>query len=162
MKIIKINLPTEIYKQWEDAAVKDGITYIYFKEYIKDKEKQYIENLKKEKKQVSMYTNEKRNKFTEFGNKKALEFLQQIPKIERVVKFANFDFKDLQKNYQELNTGKIDKEIFYHELKYWYKNLKEKMFLYKISKETLLKYGLDYKKATVFYFDCLKDLENKL
>ena len=115
--------------------------------------------MKKEKKQVSIYTNEKRNKFSEFGNKKALEFLQQIPTIERVVKFANFDFKDLQKRYQELNTGKIDKENFYQELKYWYKNLKEKMFLFKISKETLLKHGLDYKKATAFYFGCLKELE---
>lgn len=159
MKIIKINLPTEIYKQWEEDAVKNGVTLMYFKEYIKDKEKEYIENLKKEKKQVSMYTNEKRNKFTEFGNKKAFEYLQQIPKIERVVKFANFDFKDLQRQYQELDTGKIDKKSFYQELKYWYKNLKEKMFLYKISKEILLKHGLDYKKATAFYFGCLKDLD---
>lgn len=148
----EIVIPSALLKKWEGQAIRENIPYTEFAEFIRMKQRRYEESLQPEKESKSLYTDDAKNKLSEYGNRVALAYLLRIPKTERKIKFARFDFEDLQKQYAKVSKGKADKENFIWDLDYWYKKLKADMKEYRWSKETLLSYGLDFKAATKFYF----------
>ena len=145
-------IPSELLKSWEEQAIRENIPYTEFAEFIRMKQRRYEESLQPEKESKSLYTDDAKNKLSEYGNKVALAYLLRIPKTKRIIKFARFDFEDLQKQYAKVSKGKADKENFIWDLDHWYKKLKSDMKEYRWSKETLSSYGLDFKAATKFYF----------
>lgn len=145
-------IPSELLKSWEEQAIRENIPYTEFAEFIRMKQRRYEESLQPEKESKSLYTDAAKNKLSEYGNKVALNYLLAIPQVERLCKFARFDFEDLQKMQAKVSAGKADKANFLWQLESWYKKLKSDMKEYRLSKETLSSYGLDFKAATNFYF----------
>lgn len=148
----KIDIPSDVQKLWEEQAIREHIPYTEFPEFIRTKEREFLRAQEKEQPRPQIYTNETRNKLTAYGQRVALEYILAIPQIERICKFARYDFEDLQILSKKNHTGKADKENFLWELDHWYEKLKEDMKKYRISKDTMKCYGLDYKAATKFYF----------
>ena len=156
-------IPSSLLKSWEDQAIRENIPYTEFAEFIRMKQRQYEARLlrKKENKEAiakakfekSLYADDERNILSEYGNKVALAYLLAIPQVERICKFARFDFEDLQARHDKIIIGKAkDKDKFLFHLEGWYNKLKSDMKEYRLSKETLSSYGLDFKAATNFYF----------
>ena len=145
-------IPSDLLESWEEQAIREKIPYTEFSEFIRMKERQYEESLQKQDEQKEVFANAARNKLSEYGNKVALNYLLAIPQVERLCKFARFDFEDLQKMQAKVSAGKADKANFLWQLESWYKKLKSDMKEYRLSKETLSSYGLDFKAATNFYF----------
>lgn len=145
-------IPSELLKSWEEQAIRENIPYTEFAEFIRMKQRKYKESLQTQHKQEGIFANDAKNKLSEYGNKVALNYLLAIPQVERICKFARFDFEDLQKLQAKVSAGKADKTSFLWQLESWYKKLKSDMKEYRLSKETLSSYGLDFKTATNFYF----------
>ena len=145
-------IPSGLLKSWEEQAIRENIPYTEFAEFIRMKQRRYKESLQTLHKQEGIFANEAKNKLSEYGNKVALNYLLAIPQVERICKFAKFDFEDLQKLQVKVSAGKADKANFLWQLESWYKKLKSDMKEYRLSKDTLLSYGLDFKAATNFYF----------
>ena len=145
-------IPSELLESWEEQAIRENIPYTEFAEFIRMKQRQYKESLQTQHKQEGIFANDAKNKLSEYGNKVALAYLLAIPQIERLCKFARFDFEDLQELSAKVLKGQADKDNFLWQLESWYKKLKSDMKEYRLSKETLLSYGLDFKAATNFYF----------
>ena len=145
-------IPSALLKKWEEQAIRENIPYTEFAEFIRMKQRKYKESLQTQHKQEGIFANDAKNKLSEYGNKVALNYLLAIPQVERICKFAKFDFEDLQKMQVKVSAGKADKANFLWQLESWYKKLKSDMKEYRLSKETLLSYGLDFKAATNFYF----------
>lgn len=102
-----------------------------------------------------IYTNSARNKLTEYGNKVALEYLLQIPQEERMVKHYLYDFEELQQQLSKGFVSSEQKEMFLTMRDFWFKSLKELMKELSIKKETLEKYGLNWKEAKSFAYQTL-------
>lgn len=145
-------VPSKLLKSWEEQAIRENIPYTEFAEFIRMKQRQYEESLQVQDKQEEIFANAAKNKLSEYGNKVALAYLLAIPQIERLCKFARFDFEDLQELSAKVLKGQADKDNFLWQLESWYKKLKSDMKKHRLSKETLASYGLDFKAATNFYF----------
>lgn len=147
-----IIIPSKVQKLWEEQAMRENLTHDEFLDFIKDQERKYLESLQPEYEGEEIFANSSRNKLTEYGNEKVLKYFLAIPQIERICKFARFDFDELKELHTKVLSGKTDKENFLWQLEHWYNKLKADMKKYRLSKETLQSYGLDYKAATKFYF----------
>lgn len=147
-----IAIPSEVQKLWEEQALREHIPYTEFPSFLRMKEREFIRMQEKEEPRPQIYTNAACNKLTAYGQRVALEYILAIPQIERICKFAKYDFEELQELFSKVQSGKADKENFVWQLEHWYKKLKADMKEYRLSKETMIKYGLDYKAATKFYF----------
>ena len=145
-------IPSDLQKSWEDQAIRENIPYTEFAEFIRMKQRQYEESLQTQHEQEEIFANAAKNKLSEYGNKIVLNYLLAIPQVERICKFARFDFEDLQELSAKVLKGQADKDNFLWQLESWYNKLKLDMKEYRLSKETLLSYGLDFKAATNFYF----------
>ncbi len=156
-----IIIPSRVQKLWEEQAMRENLTRDEFLDFIKDQERKYLESLQPECEGEEIFANSSRNKLTEYGNEKVLKYFLAIPQIERICKFARFDFEDFYKKYQSIKEGKSTNKDFFYFLDLWYKKLKDDMKEYRISKETFLRYGFNYKEATNFYFACKQEFETK-
>lgn len=145
-------IPSDLQKSWEDQAIRENIPYTEFAEFIRMKQRQYEESLQTQHEQEEIFANAAKNKLSEYGNKIVLNYLLAIPQVERICKFARFDFEDLQELSAKVLKGQADKDNFLWQLESWYKKLKSDMKEHHLSKETLSSYGLDFKAATNFYF----------
>lgn len=148
-------IPSALMLQWEQEALSQKIPYTEFGNFIKMKERLYWQSLSTTKERPAIFANDARNKLTDFGQKVALDTLLSIPMVERVCKFARFDFEDLK---DELSRGFKDesqKLSFLERRDNWFMRLKEKMKDLRISKETLLSFGLDFKSAKSFAYQAI-------
>lgn len=148
-------IPSALMLQWEQEALSQKIPYTEFGNFIKMKERLYWQSLSTTKERPAIFANDARNKLTEYGNKVALETLLAIPLVERVCKFAKFDLEELQRKLSRGFENETQKENFINERDYWFMHLKEKMKEFKISKETLQSFGLDFKAAKSFYYQTI-------
>ena len=154
MKDSKI-IPPALMQQWEQEAIDQKIPYTEFGSFLKMKEQNYWQSFEVRDERKEIFANDARNKLTEYGNKVALETLLSIPMVERVCKFARFDFEDLK---DELSRGFKDesqKLSFLERRDNWFMRLKEKMKDLRISKETLLSFGFDFKAAKSFAYQTI-------
>lgn len=147
-----MDIPSEVQKLWEGQAMREHIPYTEFPSFLRMKEREFIRMQEKEEPRPQIYTNAARNKFTAYGTRVALAYFHAMPPGVRAIVFARIDFEDLQKMQEKVTRGETDQENFLWEVEHWYKKLKADMKEYRLSKETMIKYGLDYKAATKFYF----------
>lgn len=155
-------IPPTIYNKWEEEAIAQQISVHAFGAFIKMKERQYMETQNKtSENNTPIFANPAKNKLTKYGNNFALRVLLSIPTFERKAKFARFDFEDFCSKYQSIKEGKSTNKDFFYFLDLWYKKIKDDMKEYRISKETFLRYGFNYKEATNFYFACKQEFETK-
>ena len=151
----KNNIPSSLMQQWEQEAIEQKIPYTEFGNFLKMKERLYWQSLSTAKERPAIFVNDARNKLTEYGNEVALKTLLAIPLVERVCKFAKFDLEELQRRLSRGFEDETQKENFINERDYWFMHLKEKMKEFKISKETLQSFGLDFKAAKSFYYQTI-------
>ena len=119
------------------------------------KEQNYWQSLSTAKERPAIFANDARNKLTEYGNEVALKTLLAIPLVERVCKFARFDYEEMQEEISNGFKSEAQKVYFLDRREHWFLRLKEKMKELRISKETLESYGLSLKTATAFAYQSL-------
>ena len=149
------DIPSALIQQWEREAIAQKLPYTEFGSFLKMKEQNYWQSQSTKKVSQPIFANDARNKLTDFGQKVALETLLSIPAVERAAKFARFDFEDLK---DELSRGFKDesqKLSFLERRDNWFMRLKEKMKDLRISKETLLSFGFDFKAAKSFAYQTI-------
>ena len=148
-------IPSALMLQWEQEALSQKIPYTEFGNFIKMKERLYWQSLSTTKERPAIFANDARNKLTEYGNKVALDYFLAIPLVERVCKFAKFDLEELQRKLSRGFEDETQKENFIWERDHWFMRLKEKMKELRISKETLLSFGFDFKAAKSFAYQTI-------
>ena len=149
------DIPSALIQQWEREAIDQKLPYTEFGNFLKMKEQNYWQSLEVREERKEIFANDARNKLTEYGQRVALDTLLAIPVLERVIKFARFDMEDLQ---DELSRGFKDesqKLSFLERRDNWFMRLKEKMKDLRISKETLLSFGFDFKAAKSFAYQTI-------
>ena len=154
MKDIK-TIPSDILEMWEREAIDQKIPYTEFGNFLKMKQEQYWQKSAEIEVSQPIFSNNARNKLTEYGNKVALDTLLSIPMVERVCKFARFDFEDLKAELSRGFKDESQKLSFLERRDHWFMRLKEKMKDFRISKETLLSFGLDFKSAKSFAYQTI-------
>ena len=126
-------IPSALIQQWEQEAIDQKLPYTEF----------------------GSFANDARNKLTEFGQKVALDTLRALPMVERVCKFARFDYEEMQEEISNGFKSEAQKVYFLDRREHWFLRLKAKMKELRISKETLESYGLSLKTATAFAYQSL-------
>ena len=148
-------IPSALIERWEREAIDQKLPYTEFGSFLKMKERNYFQSLERKNQNEKVFTNAARNKLTDYGQKVALDYLLQIPLVERTCKFAKYDLEELQK---QLSAGFISdeqKEMFVSVRDAWFQHLKESMKELSIKKETLERYGLDWKAAKAFAYQTI-------
>ena len=103
----------------------------------------------------NIFTNQSGNKLTEYGNIVALNFLLNIPAVERTCKFAKYDYEEL---FAELSKGFVSeeqKQNFIEKRSYWFNHLRDRMRELRISKETFKTFGVNYKTLKSFAYQTI-------
>ena len=149
------DIPSTILEMWEREAIDQKLPYTEFGNFLKMKEQNYWQSLVEGKVSQPIFANDARNKLTDFGQKVALETLLSIPAVERAAKFARFDFEDLKDELSRGFKDEAQKLSFLERRDNWFFRLKEKMKDLRISKETLLSFGLDFKAAKSFAYQTI-------
>jgi len=138
-------------------ANKDRETAKFFAELWGEEIGQVCEDVVEnfpERNEEPIFTNKERNKLTSFGQKFVLDYISGMEPVERVCKFALYDMQDLQHNLSKAKSE--EQKLFVKSLReVWFSHLKEMMKELKISKETLMTFGLDWKVAKNFYFQTI-------
>ena len=148
-------IPSALIQQWEQEAIDQKLPYTEFGSFLKMKEQNYWQSQSTKKVSQPIFANDARNKLTDFGQKVALETLLSIPAVERAAKFARFDFEDLKDELSRGFKDEAQKLSFLERRDSWFFRLKEKMKDLRISKETLLSFGLDFKAAKSFAYQTI-------
>ena len=154
MKDSKI-IPPALIQQWEQEAIDQKLPYTEFGSFLKMKEQNYWQSQSTKKVSQPIFANDARNKLTDFGQKVALETLLSIPMVERVCKFARFDFEDLKDELSRGFKDEAQKLSFLERREGWFFRLKEKMKDLRISKETLESFGLNWKECKAFAYQTI-------
>lgn len=149
------DIPSALIQQWEREALSQKIPYTEFGNFLRMKERNYLQSQERKNQMEKVFANDARNKLTDYGNKVALETLLSIPEVERACKFARFDFEELQRKLSHGFADAEQKENFLFEREHWFMHLKNKMKDLRISKETLQSFGLDFKAAKSFYYQAI-------
>ena len=148
-------IPSHILEKWEREAIAQGIPYTEFGNFLKMKQENYWQRNSTTKESPKVFANDARNKLTEYGQKVALETLLAVPLIERVIKFARFDLEDLQERLSHGFVDESQKLSFIQDREHWFLRLKEKMKDFRISKETLQSFGLNWNECKSFSYQTL-------
>ena len=148
-------IPSAVLERWEREAIAQKLPYTEFGSFLKMKEQNYWQSQSTKKVSQPIFANDARNKLTDFGQKVALETLLSIPMVERVCKFARFDYEEMQEEISNGFKSEAQKVYFLDRREHWFLRLKEKMKELRISKETLESYGLSLKTATAFAYQTL-------
>lgn len=148
------DIPSALIQQWEREAIDQKLPYTEFGNFLRMKQRQY-EQRQSRKVSEPIFANDARNKLTEHGQKVALETLRALPIVERVCKFARFDYEEMQEEISHGFKSEAQKVSFLDRREHWFLRLKEKMKEFRISKETLESYGLSLKAATAFAYQTL-------
>ena len=148
------DIPSALIERWEQEAIDQRLPYTEYREFLRMKKEKYWQSSKRES-QTAIFTNNARNKLTEYGQKVALDYLLQIPLIERTCKFAKYDLEELQKQLLAGFSSEEQKEMFVTVRDQWFQHLKDRMKELSINKETLESYGLNWKQAKAFAYQTL-------
>jgi len=148
-------IPFSLMQQWESEAIDQKIPYTEFGNFLKMKEQNYWQSFEVREERKEIFANDARNKLTEFGQRVALDTLRALPMVERVCKFARFDYEEMQEEISNGFKSEAQKVYFLDRREHWFLRLKEKMKELRISKETLESYGLSLKTATAFAYQSL-------
>lgn len=145
-------IPAVLLEKWENDALRCGISCYEIGNFIRAREREYIESRRMKEETPAVYANSARNKLTSYGNDLALAYILQIPAVERACKIARYEMELLQKKLSEGFRSDEQRAIFLSERSRWYNHLRERMRELRISKETLAFYGLPLKSVNSFAY----------
>ena len=148
-------IPSALIERWEREAIAQKLPYTEFGSFLKMKERNYLQSLERKNQTEKVFTNDARNKLTAHGQKVALETLLSIPMVERVCKFARFDYEEMQEEISNGFKSEAQKVYFLDRREHWFLRLKEKMKDFRISKEVLASHGLNWNTAKAFAYQTL-------
>lgn len=148
-------IPSDILEMWEQEAIDQKIPYTEFGSFLKMKQEQYWQSQSTRKASQPIFANDARNKLTEYGQRVALDTLLSIPMVERVCKFARFDFEDLKDELSHGFRDESQKLSFVERRDHWFMRLKEKMKDLRLSKEVLAANGLNFKDCKQFAYQVI-------
>lgn len=100
-----LEIPSTLMLQWEQEAICQKIPYTGLGAFIRTKENNYWQSMSTMKETSEIFA--KHNKLTEYGSKIALDYIHNIPVVERICKFAKYDLEELQ---GKLSHGFADAE----------------------------------------------------
>ena len=149
------DIPSALIQQWEREAIAQKLPYTEFGSFLKMKERNYLQSQERKNQTEKVFANDARNKLTAHGQKVALETLRALPIVERVCKFARFDYEEMQEELSHGFKSEAQKLSFLERRDNWFMRLKEKMKDLRISKETLLSFGFDFKAAKSFAYQTI-------
>lgn len=144
-------IPQSILNSWEAEAVRQKLSRDEFMDFLRDKEKSYYESLEVKVEKPKVFTNSACNRLTDYGQTVALKTLLAIPRNERAVKFARWEFEELKDLYPKVLEGKADTESFSWRVNYWYKKLRDDMKEQKLSRKFMETLNFDFREATKFF-----------
>ena len=150
-----INISSALIQQWEQEAVDQKIPYTEFGNFLKMKERNYLDSQRDKEERKEIFANSARNKLTEYGNNFVLEQFMKIPSVQRVCITARFDMEMLMKRLSSGFAGDEQKENFLSEREHWFLHLKERMKDLRISKETMESFGLSWQVAKSFAYQTI-------
>ena len=150
-----INISSALIQQWEQEAVDQKIPYTEFGNFLKMKERNYLDSQRDKEERKEIFANSARNKLTEYGNTFVLEKFLKIPAVQRVCMTARFDMETLMKRLSNGFTEQEQKENFLSEREHWFLHLKERMKELRISKETMESFGLSWQLAKSFAYQTI-------
>lgn len=148
-------IPRCLQQEWEEEALLEKIPYTEFPEFLRMKEKKYLESLHAEKFEERIFANKDKSKLTEHGNKVVLKKVSEMDPVERVCKFAKFDLDDMRKQISRGFPNDWEKDMFISFREGWYARLRENMKEFRISKQNLESFGLSWKEVRSFYFQTI-------
>lgn len=151
----EILIPSALIQQWEQEAIDQKIPYTEFGNFLKMKERSYLDSQRDKEERKEIFANSARNKLTEYGNNFVLEQFMKIPSVQRVCITARFDMEMLMKRLSNGFAGDEQKENFLSEREHWFLHLKERMKDLRISKETMESYGLSWQLAKSFAYQTI-------
>lgn len=125
-------VPAKLLERWENDAFNQGIAARDLPDYLRTRENLWREN---------MYKTPKSKTF--------LERLADMEPVARVLYINRAKYLELQ----DIKNKKSD--IFLQKRENWWRHLRNAMQNFRISKETLAAYGLDWAECRNFYFSAV-------
>ena len=122
-------VPQKLLQQWERDAFNQGIAARDLPDYLRTRENMWRENMYKKPK-----------------SKTFLERLADMEPVARVLYINRAKYLELQ----DIKNKKSD--IFLQKRENWWQHLRNAMQNFRISKETLAQYGIDWNECRRFYF----------
>lgn len=141
-------IPGWLLRKWESAATKQHLSQSEFIIYIREREREYFDSLRKSNKQKVMIDGQ----LTDYGKKVAVEYYHKMNKVQRAIILSKVDFMVIQDQIEKrgMNENVCFDIISSFEL------LLSRMEKFHLSNEDVLKYRLNFKLFRKMYFDAKK------
>ena len=141
-------IPGWLLRKWESAATRQHLSQSEFIIYIREREKEYFDSLRKSNKQKVMIDGQ----LTDYGKKVAVEHFHKMNKVQRAVTLSKVDFMEIQDKIEKrgINENVCFDIISSFEL------LLSRMEKLHLSNEDVLKYRLNFKSFRKMYFEAKK------
>ena len=141
-------IPGWLLRKWESAATKQHLSQSEFIIYIREREREYFDSLRKSNKQKVMIDGQ----LTDYGKKVAVEYYHKMNKVQRAIILSKVDFMVIQDQIEKrgMNENVCFDIISSFEL------LLSRMEKLHLSNEDVLKYRLNFKLFRKMYFDAKK------
>lgn len=145
-------ISSALIERWEQEAISQKVSVYEIGNFMRCKERLYLESFRKEKPQKKVFLNDARNRLSEYGNSLLLDGLSLISPEERTCKVARVRLEDLRVKLSKGFATAEQKQNFICERDSWFQHLKDRMKELRISKETLESFGLDWKSCKSFAY----------
>lgn len=136
-------IPGWLLRKWESAATKQHLSQSEFIIYIRDREKEYLENLDSNEKSPIM----ENGMLTKRGEKEAINYYRSMDKRTRAIIFSKVDFSMFSDSIEKRG---INKDLCLDIIDA-YNILRDRMKEYRISKEEMMSHRLNYKEVLSIY-----------
>ena len=148
-------ISSALIERWEQEAISQKVSVYEIGNFMRCKERLYLESFRKEEPQKKVFLNDARNRLSEYGNSLLLQELSSMSADERACKVARVKFEDLRVKLSKGFATAEQKQNFICERDSWFQHLKDRMKELRISKETLESFGLDWKSCKSFAYQNL-------
>lgn len=148
-------IPSALIERWEREAMEQKVSRYEIVNFMRTKERLYRQSIERSEPKEKVFTNDARNRLTEYGNKVVVNYFLAIPAEERTCKLCRYDMEELQRKLSQGFANEQQKENFLSEREHWFMHLKERMKDLRMSKETLESFGLSWKTLKSFAYQTI-------
>ena len=148
-------IPSALIERWEREAMEQKVSRYEIVNFMRTKERLYRQSIERSEPKEKVFTNDARNRLTEYGNKVVVDYFLAIPAEERTCKLCRYDMEELQRKLSQGFANELQKENFLSEREHWFMHLKERMKDLRMSKETLESFGLSWKALKSFAYQTI-------
>lgn len=148
-------ISSSLIERWEQEAISQKVSVYEIGNFMRCKERLYLESFRKEEPSKKVFLNDARNRLSEYGNSLLLDELHSLSPEERTCKVARVRLEDLRVKLSKGFVSAEQKQNFICERDSWFQHLKDRMKELRISKETLESFGLDWKSCKSFAYQTI-------